>query len=173
MRFGPCFVIPLSSALLLGFACAGGVRVNLTPSMPQGVYRLADGAPQRGDMIAFCLPEDRAAWALERGYIGAGSCPSETQPLLKYLAALPGDRIDVAPDGIRVTPLSGGPACLWPAVSLERDRRGRALFPALESGVIPKGMALALALHPGSLDGRYLGLVPLASLRRAEPLAAF
>ena len=34
-------------------------------------------------------------------------------------------------------------------------------------------MALALALHPGSLDGRYLGLVPLASLRRAEPLAAF
>lgn len=26
MRFGPCFVIPLSAALLLGFACAGGVR---------------------------------------------------------------------------------------------------------------------------------------------------
>ena len=47
------------------------------------------------------------------------------------------------------------------------------LFPALETGVVPDGQALALALHPGSLDGRYLGLVPLASLRRAEPLAAF
>ena len=171
MRF--VFCLALLAALLLGFACAGGVRVNLTPSMPQGIYRLADGTPQRGDMVTFCLPEDRAAWALERGYVGAGSCPSGTQPLLKYLAALPGDEIEITPDGVRVTPPSGGPACLWPALPLARDRRGRTLFPALETGVVPDGQALALALHPGSLDGRYLGLVPLASLRRAEPLAAF
>ena len=171
MRF--VFCLALLAALPLGFACAGGVRVNLTPSMPQGIYRLADGTPQRGDMVTFCLPEYRAAWALERGYVGAGSCPSGTQPLLKYLAALPGDEIEITPDGVRVTPPSGGPACLWPALPLARDRRGRTLFPALETGVVPDGQALALALHPGSLDGRYLGLVPLASLRRAEPLAAF
>lgn len=173
MRLGPCFVIPLSAVLLLGFACAGGVRVNLTHSMPQGLYRITEDAPQRGDMVTLCLPEDIAAWALERGYIGAGSCPSGTQPLLKYLAAIPGDRLDVCPDGVRVTPSSGGPACIWPATPLARDRFGRELSPALETGVIPDGYAVALALHPGSFDGRYLGPVPLASLRRVEPLADF
>lgn len=169
MRLGPCFVIPLSAVLLLGFACAGGVRVNLTHSMPQGLYRITEDAPQRGDMVTLCLPEDIAAWALERGYIGAGSCPSGTQPLLKYLAAIPGDRLDVCPDGIRVK-ASSSPACLWPARPLSHDKKDRHLGTILTSGIIPEDKALVLAFHPGSFDGRYFGLVSLASLRRVEPL---
>lgn len=158
------------ACVLLIFAIASGVRINLTASMPQGLYRILwDDVPRRGDAVAFCLPLERAAWARERGYVGAGVCPAGTQPLLKYLAGLPGDRIDMTADGVRVTPPSG-PSCLWPARALARDRNGRALSLALESGVIPDGQALTLAVHPGSLDGRYLGFVPFSSLRRVKPL---
>lgn len=154
---------------LLIFASLAGVRVNLTASMPRGFYRIMDSVPRRGDAVTFCLPPEAATWALDRNYIGTGYCPAGAQPLLKYLAGLPGDRIDMTPDGVRVTPPSGL-ACLWPARALARDRSGRPLSPALESGVIPDGQALTLALHPGSLDGRYLGFVPLASLHRVKPL---
>ena len=168
MRFVSC--LALFATLLLGFACAGGVRVNLTPSMPPGVYRLADGVPQRGDIVTFCLPDDKAVWALKRGYIGAGSCPFGTQPLLKYLAAVPGDRIEVSPESISVSAPSG-PACLWPASPLSQDKSGRELVANVSSGVVPDDAALVLALHPGSFDGRYFGLVSFASLRRVEPLS--
>lgn len=40
-------------------------------------------------------------------------------------------------------------------------------------GVIPSGMALVVADHPGSFDSRYFGFVPLDSLQRVEPLFAF
>ena len=43
-----------------------------------------------------------------------------------------------------------------------------ALPSALPEGVIPCGMALVLAEHPGSFDGRYFGLVPLNTLQRAK-----
>jgi type IV secretory pathway protease TraF len=36
-------------------------------------------------------------------------------------------------------------------------------------GVVPPGMALVLADHPGSFDSRYFGFVPLDSLKRVEP----
>jgi type IV secretory pathway protease TraF len=43
---------------------------------------------------------------------------------------------------------------------------------SLES-VVPPGMALLLAEHSGSFDSRYFGPVPLASLRKTEPVYLF
>ena len=48
------------------------------------------------------------------------------------------------------------------------DSLGRAMPSALPTGIIPSCMALVLAEHPGSFDGRYFGLVPLESLRRVK-----
>jgi len=140
------------AALALFLSWCAGLRVNLTPSLPQGIYALCPGTPGRGDFASFCLEGEFAEMARERGYLLPGSCPSGLRPLLKRVAGLPGDAI---------------PGDLF---SRHTDSLGRAMPSALPEGVIPSGMALVLADHPGSFDSRYFGLVPLDALQRVKPL---
>ena len=133
-----------------------GLRINPTPSLPKGIYRITPGTPEKNDLVSFCLEGEFAELALERGYLEPGSCPSGLRPLLKRLTGLPGDA---------VTP-SSYPICL-------ADSHGRSMSPALTPGVVPPGMALVLADHPGSFDSRYFGFVPLESLQRVEPVYLF
>ncbi len=147
--------------LLAGVLAHGsGLRINPTPSLPKGVYRLAYGqestALASGDLVSFCLQGEFADLAKERGYLQAGSCENGLRPLLKRLAGLPGDYIEAGSLVARAT-----------------DSQGRPMLSALTSGVIPSGMALVLADHEGSFDSRYFGLVPLESLQRVEPLFLF
>ena len=143
-------------ALALALVFSGGFRFNPTPSLPKGVYRLAPGAPEKGDLVSFCLEGQFAELALDRGYLEPGSCPSGLRPLLKRLAGLPGDSVDPSAFPIRSV-----------------DSHGRFMSPALVPGVVPPGMALVLADHPGSFDSRYFGFVPLDSLQRVEPIFVF
>lgn len=156
---------------LLALGYAGGYRLNVTASLPRGVYRLADGPLQRGDVVAFCLEGAAADLATSRGYIGVGCCPSGLRPLLKRLAGLPGDQVHVTDTGI----VCGSPenSRLWPGRPLPGDGKGRPLVPACIKGTIPSGSALVLADHPGSFDSRYFGFVPLDNLVRLEPVFVF
>mgnify|MGYP005974482701 CR=1 FL=1 len=154
IRRGLFVVIWLLMAGLL--AHASGLRINPTPSLPKGVYRIALGEPAKGDLVSFCLQGDFADLASERGYLQAGSCESGLRPLLKRLAGMPGDYIDAASLTIRTV-----------------DSQGRPMPSVLQSGVIPSGMALVLADYEGSFDSRYFGLVPLESLHRVESIFVF
>lgn len=160
--------------LLLPLLHRAGLRFNPTPSLPKGIYRIAPGAPERGDLVAFCL--ESPVWtslARERGYLGSGSCPSGLRPLLKRLAGLPGDAVTVTPDGIQIKSAAGS-ADVWPAPARRNDSMDRPLpESSLRVGVIPDGMALALAGHPGSFDSRFFGLVPLAGMTRVVPVCTF
>lgn len=138
-------------ALVFGLAFGAGLRINPTPSLPKGLYRLASGAPAKGDLVSFCLEGEYAALAKERGYLHTGSCPSSLRPLLKRLAGLPGDTVN--PDTLNIRTL---------------DSQGRPMPSALRGGIIPPGMALVLADHEGSFDSRYYGLVQLDALQRVE-----
>ena len=142
--------------MLLALAFAAGLRVNPTPSLPKGLYRIVSGTPARSDLVSFCLEGEFVDLARKRGYLEAGSCPSGLRPLLKRLAGLPGDYIEGDSLAVRVVDSQGRP---MPSVPL--------------SGVIPSGMALVLADHPGSFDSRYFGLVLLGSLQRVEPIFLF
>lgn len=146
--------------LVLCYSAVGcwsaGFRVNVTHSLPLGLYRLSPGAPGKGDYVSFCLEGEYAELAREREYVRPGSCPSGLRPLLKQVAGLPGDMVQVA--------------ALCP---LAVDSMNRPIASALRDGSIPPGMALVLASHAGSFDSRYFGLVPLASLQRVEPVFIF
>lgn len=160
---------------LLALAYALGLRVNFTASMPRGLYILSSGAPVRGDMAAFCLDAWADPWlslAKERGYLGPGLCPGNVQPLLKRIAAVSGDEVEVVPLGIVVA--TDGGMRFWRALLRNKDAKGRDLpESALRSGIVPQDLTLVLADHPGSFDGRFFGLVPLASLQRVEPIFTF
>ena len=142
-------------ALALLLCWYAGLRINLTPSLPQGVYIVRPGTPGKGHLVTFCLEGAFADLARERGYLVAGSCPSGLRPLLKKIAGLPGDAI---PNDLFIR---------------SADSLGRSIPSALPEGVIPSGMALLLADHPGSFDSRYFGLVPLDALQRVEPVFVF
>ena len=143
-------------ALALALVFGAGFRFNPTPSLPKGIYRIVPGAPEKNELVSFCLEGEFAELALERGYLEPGSCPSGLRPLLKRLAGLPGDLVDPSAFPIRLV-----------------DSHGRSMSPALVPGVIPPGMALVLADHLGSFDSRYFGFVPLGSLQRVEPVLVF
>lgn len=141
-------------------AHASGLRINPTPSLPKGIYRLTPEHTSydliKGDFVSFCLDGEFADMAKERGYLQAGSCENGLRPLLKRLAGLPGEHIDAATLAIRT-----------------QDSQGRPIPSVLASGIIPSGMALVLADHEGSFDSRYFGLVPLEALQRVEPVFLF
>ena len=138
-------------ALTFALVFVAGLRFNPTPSLPKGIYRIAPGTPEKGDLVSFCLAGQFAGLAFERGYLEPGSCPSGLRPLLKRLAALPGESVDPSAFPIRSV-----------------DSQGRSISPVLMPGVVPPGMALVLADHPGSFDSRYFGFVPLDRLQRVE-----
>lgn len=145
---------------------AMGYRLNVTPSLPRGIYRNSEEKPAIGDLVSFCLGQNQSALALERQYLESGSCPAGARPLLKKLAGVPGDQVIQTEEGIFVN------GSRWEnTVFSEVDSQSRPMPAASLSGVIPEGMALVLSdAHAGSFDSRYFGFVPLASLQKVIPV---
>jgi conjugative transfer signal peptidase TraF len=156
---------------LVAMAYLAGFRLNVTPSLPKGLYRLTTAPIRIGTPVFFCLESpDFIRLAAERGYAGSGACPGALRPLGKEVYGLPGDRIDFNQGQIKVN----GRILVGSAAKSE-DRQGRTM-PAsrLQPGLIPAGYALVLSLHhSGSFDSRYFGLVSLAALRPVKPVSTY
>ncbi|WP_234190172.1 S26 family signal peptidase [Shinella sp. NM-101] len=122
---------------------------NASASVPIGLYTLDPSrAPALGDLVAVLPDQSLAQFLVRRGYIGAGV------PLIKHVAALPGQR--VCRDGLSVS-VDGVPL----GDALERDRFGRPL-PAWR-GCIAIAAGQIFLMNPAvrdSLDGRYFGPIP-------------
>jgi conjugative transfer signal peptidase TraF len=154
----------------------GRLRINLSPSLPLGVYRLDDAVAARpGDLVLACPPLAFARLALARRYLAPGSCPGGTRPLGKLLLAVPGDRVELAAGGVA---LDGRPL---PATAMRAlDAAGRAL-PRQPAGGrrVAVGEVWVVSPHPLSVDSRCFGplpasqvlgrLVPLVTMGGADP----
>lgn len=155
-------------AIVLTLNWLSGFRVNLTPSLPLGLYRQGGGI-ERGGAVSFCLESrEYIDLAKTRGYVGPGFCPGGLRPLGKEVYGLPGDLIGIEADGT----ISINREVLAGSAARTQDSRGRAMPTSrLRPGVIPPGRALLLSLHhTGSFDGRYFGLVDLAGCRKLQPV---
>ncbi|TKB23172.1 conjugative transfer signal peptidase TraF [Desulfopila sp. IMCC35006] len=165
------FVISLVTSLVLAVLWSAGYRLNLTRSMPLGLYRITDGSIKRGRLASFCLEDvEYITLARNRGYLAAGSCASGLRPLLKVISGVAGDRLELPNGSIAVN----GEILAGTAI-INTDSQGRSLPPSrLVPGVIPPDKVLLLSQHhSGSFDSRYFGLVPLATLRLVEPIITF
>jgi conjugative transfer signal peptidase TraF len=133
---------------------------NASASAPTGLYRIEPVRdPPHGALVAVTPPAPLARWLAERGYLG------ERVPLLKHVAAKPGQR--VCRIGAVVS-VDARPV----AIARERDGRGRPL-PTWQ-GCRTLGVGELLMLNPDhadSMDGRYFGPLPASTvLGRAIPI---
>ena len=151
-------------------AFTGGYRVNLTPSEPLGLWRIErlQRPVSIGDLVFLCPPttalfED----ARQRGYLRRGLCPGGFAPLIKSVAALPGQRIDIT-DHVLID------GRLVPASSVWRtDGEGRAINPD-PGGVVPPHHLFLHSPFASSYDSRYFGPVPDSGLLGlARPVFTF
>lgn len=158
------------TSMLAATAFDGGYRLNLTPSEPLGLWRVEEFQRPAaiGDLVFLCPPATAMfAEAWRRGYLRRGLCAGGVAPLIKTVAALPGQRIEITDHVL----IDGRPL---PASSVSgRDGEGRVLLP-YPGGVVP---AKSLFLHSpfaSSYDSRYFGPVPdTGLLGLARPVLTF
>jgi conjugative transfer signal peptidase TraF len=98
----------------------------------------------------------------------AANVPGDVELLIKTVAAIPGDEVDVTAGGIAV---NGHP--IPRSAPLPRDDAGRKIQ-AMERGTYRVGPATVWIIAGSdirSFDSRYFGPVPIANLRgQARPL---
>jgi conjugative transfer signal peptidase TraF len=136
---------------------------NASASVPIGLYRvLPEDHLGVTDLVVVMPPEPIAKFLAERNYL------PRRVPLLKLVLALPGQtvcriRLAVIIDGIEM------------AMARERDRRGRPLPDWQGCRMIAEDEVFLMNWQSeDSLDGRYFGPLPAASIiGRAVPLYTF
>jgi conjugative transfer signal peptidase TraF len=150
-----------ASALLIILAGSlGGLRINMTPSEPIGLWRILplERDPVVGDMVFVCMaPSALVDEARSRGYLRRGLCSSGNAPLIKTIVAISGQKVKidrrVCVDGEEI-----------PHSALARvDGMGRRLIPA-PSERIPRDHVFLHSPFPGSWDSRYFGSVTTSSI---------
>ena len=163
-RLLPSVVAALGTlSILLLSAYAAGLRLNLSASIPIGLYHIVGDAAnlRRGDVVLACLPREIATLAHARGYVPRGSgCSDAMAPIGKLVMALPGDTVVVTETGLNVNG-----AAVANSRRLERDGAGRHLE-AQAAGkymVAPRTLWL-VGSSARSFDSRYFGAVGSASV---------
>ncbi|WEX12156.1 conjugative transfer signal peptidase TraF [Chelativorans sp. AA-79] len=151
-----------AAAVLCLFALSYGVglRINLTPSYPLGIWRIVplDREVATGDRVMVCPPPTSVfTLARLRGYLRSGLCPGWLSPLIKTVAATQGQRVEIA-GAVRVDDIPLASSELRAA-----DAEGRVLIP-FAGGVVPPGHVFLHSDFAGSYDSRYFGPVPIAGV---------
>jgi conjugative transfer signal peptidase TraF len=154
----------LGGVLWAGYGC--GVRANLSPSLPPGLYIVDPGAA--ASLVEFCPAQPFGAFANGREYRHVGACADGGSPLLKPVVARVGDTVVVFPKGILVNG-----EFLPNSAPRHTDTVGRPLTPWPPGTYRVKTGTLWVlsSYHPGSFDSRYFGPILESSVRhRLRPL---
>lgn len=157
-------------AALAAVAYMGGFRLNLTPSEPLGLWRIVtlQRPVETGDLVFICPPPTASfEEARRRGYVRRGLCPRGFAPLIKTVAALPGQHVDI---GANVT-VDGTP--LASSIVRASDGEGKPITP-FKTGIVPPGNLFLHSSFVSSYDSRYFGPVPDSGLLGlAQPVLTF
>jgi len=166
------FLIVVLSLILFW---AMGFRLNITRSMPRGLYRLSenfDPKSLRGKIVSFCPDEKKTIIkiAVEREYLkSSGLCPKNIKPILKKVIGTSGDQIRV---GTNVS-INGE---LIPLSKIRvKDSKNRKI-PGIEPRNIILGPEEYWVMAPKieSFDSRYFGSVRLNQIIGvSEPVWVF
>jgi conjugative transfer signal peptidase TraF len=151
-------------------AWASGVHWNGSASMPVGLWRTVpfQGPLRTGDIVTFCPAEAVAELGLRRGYLDGGHCPGGVAPLLKPVAAVPGDEVVIDARGISVNG-----RLILRSRPLQTDPAGRPLTAIAQGAyrVDPSSVWIVSGHDERSYDSRYWGPLQITTiLARATPI---
>src|SRR5438552_13228563 len=138
------------------------VRVNLSGSMPIGLYRVSSAPPVRGAMVLACLQVAVAVFARSRGYVPNGGCPGATAPIGKLVLAMVGDSVEVTAEGLL---LNGRPVRNTKPLAVDAAGRFLRRFPDGTYVVGQDQVWLYSPYSKRSFDSRYFGPLPLPYIR--------
>ncbi len=126
---------------------------NATASTPVGLYRLqAPGALHDEELVAVMPPAPIASFLAHGGFLPRGV------PLLKHIAALPGQTVCRTGDTVTIDGIAAG-------IALDHDHLGRPLPRWRGCDRLGGGEVFLMNRGvPESLDGRYFGPFPAASI---------
>jgi len=133
-----------------------GFRVNTSPSVPRGVYRLERiPAVATGELVLACVPAGRKtapSWM--------DQCPEGLHPAYKYVAARAGTCVEIDDEG-----------ALWIGEEFVMYLPEDVPFAYTEAHCLEAGDVWLHTGHPKSWDSRFYGPVPERwILARARPV---
>ena len=172
-RRGAIMLLSTSMVAIAGLitaAVVGGYRLNLTPSEPLGLWRIEklNRPVEAGDLVFICSPPTaKFEEARLRGYLRRGLCAGGFAPLIKTVAALPGQRIETT-DHVVINGRS-----LAASAVRKTDGEGRTITP-YPGGIVPPGHLFLHSSFASSYDSRYFGPLPYSGLLGlARPILTF
>jgi conjugative transfer signal peptidase TraF len=151
----PLLFVAGSVAVL--FALPHWFTVNRTASSaPRGIYLRTHAPLHRGQLVEACLTHRVAMFAASRAYIHAtGRCADNSEPVIKKIGGMAGDRVYVSAATILATDSGGRP------------------MPLAFAGwhQIAEGQIWLNGSAHNSFDSRYFGALPIENVNAVlEPL---
>lgn len=127
--------------------------LNITASMPRGLYYTYSCVPKKGDIVQFRPSEEIWNFALEGQYV-----QPRWRGLLKIVATTSGDEVCWCKGNIYINGKLTG------LVEI-KDSTGRKLGYKKECVMVAEKKFLPLAENDHSFDGRYFGMVELGRVQ--------
>jgi len=138
----------------------GEIRVNMSASLPIGLYRIT--ADQAAELIEFCPAEPFGSLSAARDYRGTGNCSDGAEPLMKPIVARAGETVEVSAEGVAVDG-----EMLPNSAPLQFDTKHRSLPHWLfgEYRVKTGTVWVISSYNARSFDSRYFGPVAITAIR--------
>ena len=172
-RRGAIMLLSTSMVAIAGLitaAVVGGYRLNLTPSEPLGLWRIEklNRPVEAGDLVFICSPPTEPfEEARLRGYLRRGLCAGGFAPLIKTVAALPGQHVKITNHVV----IDG--RSLAASVVRKTDGEGRPVT-QYPGGIVPPRHLYLHSSFASSYDSRYFGPGPDSGLLGlARPVITF
>ncbi len=156
-------IISVALMAILAMSGVAGARINVTQSIPVGLYWTTDGFVEKGAYVLFCPPDIGIfAMARARNYLSVGFCPGDYGYMMKRVLAVKGDRVRVTDDGVFVD------GVLLPHSKLAKaDGVGRVLprYPSNQYTLGRSELLLMSDVSDTSFDGRYFGPISYSQVK--------
>lgn len=134
-----------------------GVVINITSSIPIGIYLKTNSQIENQKFVLICPPNDNEIIKLgkERGYIEAGKCPGKYGHIMKEIVGVPGDHVIINKKGVF---LNG--QFIKDSKPLKIDSHNRLMPLLISNKILRENEYLVMGLdNPLSFDSRYFGFI--------------